>query len=126
MLDYLENVMSLEEQGDALATKEAWARVFEYMRHIGIELEPSSKLGDASASDLVLAQYRKSKGFDCEQAVLDYLSFPPIVERIRELKAQQRAQAEARARQKRESRARRKRRHGEQGGLALATRCHKI
>jgi hypothetical protein len=135
-LDYIYAGLAEEQTGDPDAVDRAWRSVFEYLRHIGIDLDNPRLLRDSSTRDLVLNHYRRKNGYDCERVALDFFTFPPIAKRIRELEAQQQEQNDARARQKRESKARRKARReelivcnrdaGDSIAKDSATRLHKI
>src|SRR5262245_52015295 len=59
-LHYLEEGM---RDGSESAMNEAWARIFEYLEHIGVDMNakfaPGSALRDASLEVLVLDHYRR-------------------------------------------------------------------
>ena len=87
---------------------EAWRNILDYLKHVGIQLDPPDRLGDATAQDLLLAHYANGRGgYDCSQVASDFGSQPHLVERIRYLQKQQREKIAARRKQKRDSKKRR-------------------
>ena len=95
-----------KEEGPAM--DEAWRNVLDYLKHVGIQLDPPDRLGDATAHDLLLAHYANGRGgYDCSQVASDFGSQPDLVERIRYLQKQQREKIAARRKQKRDSKKRR-------------------
>ena len=112
-----------DEKHEAMG--KAWIRVGEFLEHIGVDMDPS--LGKEPAHELLLAHYKRGNRYDCEQVVLDYMTFPPIAARIRELKREQARKTEAQTQARREQAKKRKRRWRErqgEGGGANGSAAH--
>src|SRR6187200_2628080 len=73
----------------------AWIEVGDILEHIGIDMNPS--LGNESAHELLLAHYSlgKGRGYDCEQVVADYGTFPPVAALVRKYKHERRTREAA-------------------------------
>ena len=116
-LGYVEDELEAGgHESDQAANMAASGKIIAFLKHVGIDLDDPGKLGDLTDYDLLLAHYSLGKGYDCEQVVVDYCTFPPIAELVRKMKKEQRDRLAREQQTRREQAKTRKRRWRERGG----------
>ena len=113
-------------ESDEAADMAASGKIIAFLKHVGIDLDDPGKLGDLTDYDLLEAHYSLGKGgFDCEQVVFDYFTFPPVADLLRRMTREQREKLAQKKQAQRADAAKRKRRWRQRQGEGGAERAPK-